>query len=233
MTTLGEIKQDVLTLCESPDVTEIGNVAKIGIQETLKYISSKIIFAELAKTKTLEFSLDDHSEGIPLNVGGFEADDYDTPLRLYINGIPYRFRDYLTYTDLTSEVISGKHNRELYDNRVIDKRPKYCWTLRYEDQMILFNARPDDGADMKLVYKKKIPVYDENTVVFLPSMFESLLTNGAVLYCKEYIREPEMIINPYQLLSGLDTQIQELQIHLETDAPRQQMTIGDSYSLGN
>jgi hypothetical protein len=230
MTTLGEIKADVLSLAESPESIEIGKVAEIGIQETLKYISSKVVLPELVRDAEVTYAAASHNSGIAIGAGGFEVADFDTPLRLYVDNVAYDLRDYLVWKDLKTER-NGFPGTRIYEHEREDRRPDRVWTLRYSDNLILFDPFPTEGTTIELVYIKPVDAYADANVVFLPNRFEGLVMNGALVYCKEYIREPEQIINPYQLLSTLDPQIQELKIHRDSTRPRFKMRIGKGYEL--
>lgn len=224
MATYGTLKDRVLRLTEQIGVVDAGEVAKIALEEVVKYVSTKVVLPQLIGSATYTWQSSDTSASIAADFG---VSDYETPVRLYVDDVPYEYREFLVYKDLKSVPLGYRDGISSED--IYDERPQKCWTVNFSNEIELDPV--STGAVLQLYYAKPPASYSDAGTPELPARFDHILVTGAVLVLKEYLREPEQIIDYYTLFSALDNQIRELDIALNSLRKRNVIKIHPRYRV--
>lgn len=215
MATYGTLKANALTLLESTGATDVGAVIEIALHEAMNYIASKVRLDDLIESASFTCSSDDDS--IPLGVSGFAVSDLVTPVELYVgdsatdDGVRYVYRRYMEWRRLKTVPNAKRYG---VWNDPDDLRPGYCFTIDSSDNVLL-NPTANSGDVVTLFYEKAPAAYNASNEPELNAKYHGIVLAGALLWGKEFIKEPETIINPYTLFAQLDPQIQEMELHLK------------------
>lgn len=227
MTTYSTLVSKALILSEQEDVTSAQDVAEIAIIEALKYVATKVYVPELIGSATYTWTSLDTSISLVSDFG-VSLSVYAGPARLYVNEIPYDYRDYLVYLDLKN-VASG--DRVFITQPLTsDENPDRVYTIDLSNNIIP-DPEPVDGQDVVFYYHKMPAAYASGGTPEIAPSFDSLLVNGTVLWLKEWLRDPEQIINPYELFQKLDPQIKEMDLRFASNRRRDHIRLSKSYRI--
>lgn len=199
----------------STSVTTLQAVAETGLEESMKYVASKVEIPKLISSATYTWGASDTSANIETD---FNITNYQTPELLLVgtstDKIPYQFRPHHAWNILKNLPVDSA--RELITGTdYTDSRPSRCWSIDKDDNIILTPI--NEGQILEFYYTIEPSSYGDGTgYPEIPSLFDHILVSGACLFLQHFILQPEQIINPYSLLKNLDEQIQELSIHLNT-----------------
>jgi len=225
MTIYSALLAKALTLVDSTGVTQAASIGEIALEETMKYVASKVYLSGLVSSATYTYGASDTYVELSADLG---ISDFETPEHLYVDDVPYVFREWHTWKQLKNS--PGARRTDLSSATTNDDRPLRVYTLDPNDRLYIYPISAGNVVDF--YYRTSPAAYgDGSGTPEMPALFDSLLVNGAVMYLKEYIREPEQIINPYELFKKLDPQIQELDIHLNSKRSRRQMKLARSYRI--
>ena len=235
--TYSQLRDSALILVDSStDATDLRQIAQVALEETMKYISQRVELPGLIKSATATWGASTVS--IPLGVGGFGITNYDTPNRLYIRldstatapGIPYDFREYLHWLDLSAVPDAVHYRSDSFEVLTGDERPSRCYTIDHSNNLIAAPVAEDNV--LTFYYNIAPAAYADSGIPELPAAsFDSILVSGAVLVLKEFIREPDVIVDPYTILGSLDKQISQLDSFLNSRRRRRVLNIHSSYRI--
>ncbi len=229
------LRDTTLILADEIGNTDAQTVAEKGLEETMKYVASKVLLDSLVSTATfIWLAAGDQVE--LFTAGGFNITDASSPLEplsLFVgtvdtNGIPYVYRRFLQWKDLQAQ--PGRLRTAIFGGLVLDERPERTFTINASDEMELF-PEPAVGKQLTLHYRLTPAPYADSTTPEIPARWDSLLINGAVMYVKEQVRQPEQIINPYDFFKALDEEITRMESQLRGTMSRPSMKIGKSYRV--
>lgn len=205
-------------------------IAEIALEEALKYVAQKVYLPALVASATYTWGVSDTEASLSSDFG---ISDFETPVLLLVaenassTGVPYVFREWLEYEQIRA--VPGGIRVNLTSATSYDERPDRVYTLNPSNELIAYPIKA--GNVLTLYYRKSPAAYSDAGTPEMPSLFDSILVNGAVMYLKEYIREPEQIINPYKLFKDLDEQIEELDHHLKSQRQRRPMKLSARYRI--
>lgn len=224
MTTYSTLLDRALKLTDSEDVTQAEAVGQIALEEALKYVASKVYLPDLVASASYTYTDSDTYVDISADLG---ISDYETPEYLYIDDIPYVYREWHEWKILKNS--PGQVREDLSSPLTYDERPNRVYTIDPNNRIYIYPVSEDDVVEF--FYRKSPAAYTSGGTPEMPSLFDSILVNGAVMYIKEYIREPEAIINPYELFSKLDPQIEELDRHLNSKRSKPHIRLSRRYRI--
>lgn len=216
-------------------------MAQVALEECMKWVAFNVRIPSLiaSATATASASLDPtlEAQAIPLGTDGFEIDAgvYQYPDRLYIKkdstvvgyGTPYDYLEYHYFLDLKS--ITGGARVGLLDPYLKDDRPDFSYTITPGNAIWAFPIYK--SAVLTFFYGISPAPYADGTGIpeILP-LFDHILVNGAVLAVKEFIREPEQILDMWALFdANLITQVQRYDLFVSARRKRSHLTIHRSY----
>lgn len=236
MSTYGQLKTEVLTLVASTGSTEVGTVVESALVSCVKYIAAQTDLPKLIKKKAYTVIGADITAGLISITSGskINATDFSTPNRLYVQrgglgtfpGTPYEILEYMHYYDLASADTAGIRD-SLYEARGYDLRPTFSATITPDSELIIDPIA--EGDIINFFYMVEPAAYGTSTVPEVPAEFHYILVNGATMVAKEWIREPEEIIDPHTIFKGLDKQIEKLDLYLHGRRKRSGMKVHHSY----
>lgn len=226
MSTYTELRDKVLTLTDQVGVTDSSNVAKVGLEEAMKYVASKVYIQALHPTATYTWQDGDTEISI---LADFGVSDFETPVGLFVDEIPYDYREYFQWLSLRNS--PGGQRYYLTDPGTSDERPGRVWTINESDSVEIYpDPRVDD--EILLIYRTiPAPFGDGSGSPEIPSLFEGILMSGAELVVKQYVRDPETVLDFYSLFKVLDPHIQELDFHLNSKRNKFQIKLSRSYRI--
>ncbi|RMH38000.1 MAG: hypothetical protein D6694_12785 [Gammaproteobacteria bacterium] len=231
MATYQTLRDRALALTGNTGVTDITTVAEYGLEEAMKYVASRVYLFDLIKSATYTWQSSDTSVSIE-GSSGFNASDYSTPVRLYVNDIPYDMLEYFTYKDLKK--IPGTERLYVTEIDSVDARPSKAFAINPSKEIEL---DPVSAGDVLTLYYKKQPApYGDGTgTPEIPSEYDHILVNGAILYIQAFIEMQEVgqqgVVNIRTLLSALDPDIRELDIELNHKRARTHAKISHKFWL--
>lgn len=236
MATYQELKVKALNLTDqSLEIdADASAIAEYGLEEGLKYVANQINLPGLIGQASATWGAS--TESIPLGLGGFEITDYQAPNRLYIKrdsdvegvGIPYEYLEYLFWLDAKS-IPLGDTRDSLFEENTLDERPARSYTIDFDSNLIAHPVAEDNV--LTFFYKKEPAAYSAIGVPEIPSNFNYILVDAAILCLKEWLREPEAIVAPQTLFKALDPAIAVIQEELWGKRKRRNLKIHRSYSV--
>ena len=149
------------------------------------------------------------------------------PQRLYVNDIPYDFREWLEWLD--AQNAPGNYRWSINQPSTRDIRPPRCWTINPDDEVEIFPLPVEDDV-IVLYYDTEPAAYSDGGTPEINPRFQNILINAALLVAKEFLRDPENILDMQAIFSALDDQIKELSIHQESKRKRRGFRISTRYS---
>lgn len=217
--TYSQLRDLALKMCDASGSSEAESVAEAALEETMSYLATKLELPALIKRANATWG--SSTTSIAISTGGFNATDFQSPNRLFIAqtvdsyteetpGIPYDFVEYMNWLDLMS-IPNGINDPRIFESGAVDARPARAWTINLDEEVVVCPIAENNY--LTLFYNTEPAAYTDNGYPEIPAQYSYILVNGAVLILKEYIREPEQIIDPRTLLRSLDDQIRELDIH--------------------
>lgn len=225
MSTYGEIITDAQKLTDTTGQTDIQEMMEAVVIYALKYIATKVTVPELrAVTSYTYLSTDDT---IPIGGGGFAISNFTTPIRLYVNDIPHDYREYLEWLDLQSA--PGGFRWSINQTSTVDLRPSRCWTINPSNEVEIYPLPVEDDV-IKLVHAREPAAYSSGGTPELNARFHVILMNACVIAAKEFLRDPDAILDLNALFQALDPQITELSIHQDSLRVRRGHRISSRYS---
>lgn len=225
MATYGEIISDAQKLTDSTGQTDVQEVMEAAVIHALRYIATKVEIPELRAIASYTFLSSDDT--IPIGVGGFAITNFTTPIRLYVNDIPYDYREYLEWLDLKSA--PGDYRWSINQPAVTDLRPGRCWTINSANEVEIFPLPSEDDV-IKLVHAREPATYASGSTPELNARFHIILINACILVAKEFLRDPDQILDLNALFQALDPQITELAIHKDSLRVRRGFRLSTRYS---
>lgn len=240
MATYGELKTRALRLADEVGNSDAALVAEEGLLEALRYVSTRVIVDALVGTA--EYTVLGTEPEVNLQpvfelfVTDFAITDASAPLEplvLYVrnandDGIAYDYRRFLDWKRL--KTVPGRNREFIFTASLRDRRPDRSFTINASNQLIVF---PEPRTDQVLTfhYKKDPAPYLDATTPELPTNWQSILVNAATMYIKEMVRQPEEIINPFELFAGLDRQIKDFEREERSRRGRPRITMHRSYEV--
>lgn len=241
MTTYLELKNRVLKFCDAVGSTDADDIVELALEEAMRFIAQRItvppLIAEATHTVT---STDLSNSSVALHASspdGFAITQslMSSPNRLFIKkdsstagkGQPYTYQDYLAWLDLKS--VPSYSYPAIFTDSYTDERPARSYTIDLSRSLI---AEPmSEGNVMTLFYNKPPAVYSDAGTPELEPMYEHVLVNGAVLILKEWIREPDVPLDPNTILQPLISQIREIDIHRRSNRQRESLKPSNRYRI--
>lgn len=226
MATYSTLLSNVLTLCDCVGDTGASNVAKIALELTMRLVSSRVYLRGLVGSAT--YIVVDPDLSVAIGVGGFGITDYSTPNRLYVNAIPYDFREYLDWLDLKS--VPNGVRLFITEANTYDARPSRAWTIDDTNSIIADPLSVGDVLTFK--YNKQPAAYADAGTPELPVEFDTILVSAASNVVKEYLKDPDQIANIYDLIASpsVIAQIEELDNKQNSNRKRRRLRMARSYS---
>jgi len=236
MTTYGNLRTTVLVLADETGNSSAESIAEVGLHQTMKYVASKLELDSLVGSATHTWLSTDSD--IDLYGSDFNITDASAPLEpldMFVGksgttGLPYDYRRYLDWQRLKSVPAFEREWISLPSS--IDRRPDRCFTVTPSNKVELY-PEPLVGEVVTIWYRADPADYAAGTTPEIPSNWDHILVNGAVLYVEKVIKEEEKVINPYQLFNALDEQIREMERSLRGPRSRPQMTVSRSYGVND
>lgn len=236
MATYNTLKTEVLVNCDHVGSTDAGTVVEYALRTCVRYISSRTELPKLRTSKTYTVIDADITAGSISITGAskLNATDYSTPNRLFIRrnsaatapGQVYDYSEHMHYLEQKAFSIRGERT-SLYDVGNEDLRPAYAYTIDADDNLIIDPIAVDNV--ITFYYMKEPAAYGSGTTPEIPSEFQYILVNGATLILKEWIREPDQIIDPHTVLASLNPQIEQLDLFLHGRRKRSMIKLHPSY----
>lgn len=225
MATYSTLRGRVLSLTDQTGVTTTEGVAEIGLEEAMKYVATKVELPALHKTATYTWTASDTEANI---VTDFGVSDFETPDVLYVNNIPYDFREYEEWLQLKESPTIDRRN--LSTAATVDERPDRVYTIDSSNNIYLNPVAT--GNVLTLRYFSAPAAYgDGSGTPELPTFFDGILVAGAQRVVQQFIIDPEAPVSFYQLFKALDPQIQELDFHLKSKRQHRKIRISRSYRI--
>lgn len=223
MATYSTLRGRVLSLTDQTGVTTTQTVAEIGLEEAMKYVATKVELPSLHKSATYTWGASDTYAELSADFG---VSDFETPDVLYVNNIPYDFREYEEWLQLKESPTIDRRN--LSTAATVDERPDRVWTMDSSDNIYVNPVSTDNT--LLLRYLAAPAAYGDGTgTPELPSFFDGILVAGAQRVVQQYITDPEAPISFYQLFKALDPQIMELDLHLKSKRQHRKIRLARSY----
>ena len=225
MATYGALKTTVLSLCDSPDSVEAGAVAETALAYAMQYLATKMDITSLIDSTSWTVAAGETSWSLATKLGASDWALYSTPNRVYVKqdstatspGRPYDPVDFMSWLDLKA-IPYGQSRDTLFDPATIDGRPSGAYTIDPDSNILI---DPITTGNVITLYWNKAPAaYASAGTPELPAQYHTVLVNGAIRILKEWIREPEIITDPFGVLQGLDEQIREIDIHIRGNRKR-------------
>ena len=239
MSTYQTLRDRALSRVNCVGATEAQTIAQAALEECMRFVAFHVRIASLiAKaTATAPASPQLEANAITLDTGGFNVlSTFQTPDRVYSKkdssttgyGTPYEFREYHHFLDLQSQPMAARQG--IFYPAFYDERPQYCYTITPDSKIWLAPVVVNNV--ITLFYRKTPAAYANQGVPEIHTLFEHILTTGAELALKEWLREPDAIISMWQLFdSNLMTQIEENDRQINGGRKRRQLKIHKSYRI--
>lgn len=223
MATYSTLRGRVLSLTNQTGVTVVETIAEIGLEEAMKYVATKVELPALHKSASYTWLSSDTYADLATD---FAVSDFETPDVLYVNEIPYDFREYEEWLQLKASPTINRVN--LSSPATVDERPDRVYTIDSSDRIYLDPVSEDDV--LLLRYLAAPAAYgDGSGSPELPSFFDGILVAGAQRVVQQYITDPEQPISFYQLFKALDPQIMELDLHMKSKRQHRRIRLARSY----
>lgn len=230
-TTYETLKNNALILTDNEGALDIGGVAEIALHEAMKYVATKVRLDALTGEATYTVDSDDVTNQY-VELSDFSASNMDQPLELWVAGSAsetgslYR---YIRYSDWRKMRYNSSASTPLFRDNYNSNLPSDgSFTLDLNNRLKIFPF-PIEGRVLTLCYQKELAAYSNAGFPELQGPWTSILTNGAVLYINKFLKEGEEALNPYLLFQQLDSQIDELNIALESPFTTPTIKIHKSY----
>lgn len=235
MATYNDLKTRVLKFCDAVGSTDAGNIAELALEETLRFISEQIDLPDLIDKAQYTWTGSESSVALH-GASGFNITQslFSSPNNLFVKkdtdsedyGTPYDYVEYLPWLQLKAAP-SGMVRDAIFEPPSIDERPSRSYTI---DLTHSLNCEPvTAGNVLTLFYNKPQAAYNASATPELPPKYEQLLVNGAVLILKEWIREPDHLLDPTTILQPLVPQIKELERHRRSNRRRNTLHLSRRY----
>jgi hypothetical protein len=238
--TYGELKTRALRLSDEVGNSDAALVAEEGLREALKYTANRVVIDGLVGTA--EYTVlgtepqVNNQTVYELFGSDFTITDTSAPLQplvLYVrnasdDGIPYDYRRFLDWKRL--KTVPGRNREFIFTASLRDRRPDRSFTINASDQVVIF-PEPRTAQVLTLHYKLDPAPYDDLTTPEIPAEWDSILVNGATVLIKEMVRQPDQIINPFELFGGLDRQIKDFEREERSRRGRPRITMHRSYEV--
>lgn len=221
-----EIVESAQKLTDTTGQTDVQEVAEEAAVHALRYIASRIKIPELMTSKTYTWQSAD--EVIPIGVGGFAITGFTTPVQLFVNDIPYTFRDWLEWK--TFQKIPYGERWSLNQPATSDIRPWRCYTINPDDEVEIFPL-PIEDDEIELFYDVEPAAYNGASSPELNTRYHVILVNACILAIKEFLKKPSTIVDLNTLFSSLDPQISELEMHQNSHRQRRGMRVSHRYRV--
>jgi hypothetical protein len=232
MSTYAQLKENALIIANQEGDSTAGKIAEIALVEALKYTRSHVLLDGLIGEAEYTWLAAD--EDIALGVDGFEITESPVePIELYVgaageSGTVYVYRRYLDWRRLNA--LPGKSRGSMFEESIRDERPARCFSINADGDVVLV-PKPSTGQVVTLYYHKEPAGYSAASSPEIPSKWEFILISGAVLWLKEYEKDPDMIIDPVELFGKLDPQISRMDRALRGPRSRQRMKMAPSHRV--
>lgn len=230
MATFEQLRNDALKLTDQVGASDAEQVAEVALSECMNYVASKVQLDDLISRVVYTITAADvANEYVPLGVGGFGVTDLETPLQMHIameadEGPQYLYRRWLPWLSMKS--LPDDPRTHVFSRNNTDERPRYSFSIDPSDNVHIFSF-PSEDRVATLYYETTPTGYgDGTTTPPIPGRYQSILTHGAVLVLKEWLREPlDNVFYPWELFSKLEDHIRELEIHLRSNGQRAKIKI--------
>ncbi len=231
--TYQNLLDEVLVLTESVGATDVTEVAKIALIRALRYISRKAELKSLVGQATYNWLSTDVSVSLT-GGGGFNISDFDMPYYMMVGDstetpVPYQFMEYKDW-----QVLKSYPNGTRYglDAAISDLRFERAFTIDYSSNVLIDPVV--DGKDVTLYYFKVPAAYVAGNSPEIEDGWRDLLTDAAVLICKQYIENPGRILDMTSILKTMDEPIMAYKQHRESVGYRRNfLRISPEYNTRN
>jgi hypothetical protein len=216
--------------------TEAEDFAELALEECMKFVAFNVRVPSLigSAQATAPADPDLEASAIPIGLTGFAVSaTFKAPDSLWVKkdssavnyGTPY---DFLEYDHFLALGAIPTQIREGFDALVASERPKHCWTITPSDKVW---ATPlTEGNVLTLFFRKEPAAYGDAVTPEIHALFDYILVNGAVLALKEWLREPDGVVNMWQIFrDGLAQDIADYKSHLNGRRKRSNIRIHRSY----
>lgn len=235
--TYSDLKTDVLTFCDQVGSTDAIAVVERGLHYAMRYVARKCELVGLIQESTYTWQGSDTSV-LLFDPAGFNItqSQYGSPNNLFVRqntdneapGIPFQFIQYTQWLNLKS-VATNEFRDSLFDPCTSDERPSRTFTLTPDNKMLVHPIGEDNV--LTFLWNKRPAAYNDNNSPEIPPDFDYIISNGASLILKEWIREPDAIVDPMKILAALDPQIDEMKTALNSNRRRDVVKMHGSYRL--
>lgn len=229
------LKAEVLANVDHTGSLDAGLVVQNWLVSCIRYVSSRMELPALRLSTSYTLVAADVTAGrVSISdAGKLNATSYSTPNRLFVRskvgdtipGTPFEYVEFMHYLDLKASPV-GSRETSLYADFNDDLRPDFPYTidgdnLIFEDLVV--------GNVLTFYYMKEPAAYVDANTPEIPNEFQYILVNGATLALKEWVREPDNIMDPHSLFSGLNEQIVQMDLFLHGRRKRSMIRIHPSY----
>lgn len=181
-------------------------VAEAALEEAMKFVAYYVRIPSLigSATATAGASPMLESNAITLSTGGFNiTSTYQAPDRLNVKrtsadtdiGIPYTYYEYHVFQDLRN--IPGLYRYGLSGPAVNDESSDYAYTITPDGK--LWATPLAENNILTLYFRKSPAAYSGSAYPEILPLFDTILVNAAETVLKEFVREPEAIVNMWEL----------------------------------
>lgn len=236
MATYDELRDKALRLSDEEGNSDAQAVAEDLLVEAMKYVATFVRLDNLVGSAQhtwvdgdteadlfgSDFTIADASAPLePLNL--FVASDATS------NGTEYSYRRFLDWKRLQGDPIIGRRS-SIFDSYINDNRPYRNFTIDPSNRLVI-DPVPQEDAVVTIHYKIPVAAYVGANTPEIPGDWDFILVSGAILGIKEFIRQPDAIIDPYNLFVQLDPHLKKMEWQLRGRHTNPRMKIANSYKF--
>ena len=240
MATYNQLRDEVLRRCGALGEVEAQDVVQAALVACMRFVSFHVRIPSLigSATATAPASPTLEANAIPLYTTGFTipAGQFQVPDRLYVKkdsstegqGTPFDFREYHHFLD---ELNAPRSERvQIFAPGTLNELPRFPYTITPSNKLWALNIVEDNVLTL---YYRKVPAdYSPDSSPEITPLFDHILTSGAELALKEFLKEPAALTHLWQLFTdGLMPQIESYDSHINGSRKRRTFKIHRSYRI--
>jgi hypothetical protein len=121
------------------------------------------------------------------------------------------------------------YRTSLFESATCDVRPDYSYTVNIDNEVEIEPLSADNVVNF---YYNTAPAgYTDSGSPEIPSQYHYIVRNGAIIIAKEWVREPEALLDPFTVLKQLDDQIRDLDIAKRSNRRREPGRLSHRYQI--
>lgn len=205
----------------------------------MRYVAQRVRIPSLIASATATAPADPENETNAISLTGgagtfqISSGVFQAPDRLYVKkdssttnyGTPYEFLEYHHFLDLKSMPRYARIGITVPN--ADDIRPTYSYTITPSNKIW---AQPLTQSNvLTLFYRISPAAYSGAATPEIMPLYDHILTMGAEIALKEWLREPNQIIPWWSLFSALDPQIELYDSAINSGRKRKHLRIHKSY----